>query len=183
LAAGAGHALPELAAGPAGGGAQAGGVRDRGGHAGPGLHLGFRLGSATRMRDVTAAGPAPSRLAYLDGVRGLVIVVMVLNHTARWWMDGHMTWPRYHLIWITLTVAAPTFLFLVGFCLPLSLRGAPESLGALARKFVPRGVRIIVYGLLLNLLVLRDEPILAGGVLQTIGLAIIVMTPALWLLR
>src|SRR5207302_638196 len=72
---------------------------------------------------------------------------------------------------------------LVGFCLPLSLRGAPESLGALARKFVPRGVRIIVYGLLLNLLVLRDEPILAGGVLQTIGLAIIVMTPALWLLR
>jgi len=132
---------------------------------------------------VTPAEPAPSRLAYLDGVRGLAIVVMVLNHTARWWMDGHMTWPRYHLIWITLTVAAPTFLFLVGFCLPLSLRGAPESLGALARKFVPRGVRIIVYGLLLNLLVLRDEPILAGGVLQTIGLAIIVMTPALWLLR
>ena len=132
---------------------------------------------------MTPAEPAPSRLAYLDGVRGLAIVAMVLNHTARWWMDGHMTWPRYRLIWITLTVAAPTFLFLVGFCLPLSLRGAPESLGALARKFVPRGARVIGYGLLLNLLVLRDEPILAGGVLQTIGLAIIVMTPALWLLR
>jgi hypothetical protein len=107
---------------------------------------------------------------------------MVVNHTARWWMDGKMTWPRYHLIWITLTVAAPTFLFLVGFCLPLAVRGG-ESLDALLRKFGPRGVRIIVAGLLLNVVVLRDEPWYAGGVLQTIGLAIIVMAPALWLLR
>jgi uncharacterized membrane protein len=134
---------------------------------------------------MTPAEPAAasSRLAYLDGVRGAALVAMVLNHTARWWMDGHMTWPRYRLIWITLTVAAPTFLFLVGFCLPLSVRAGPETLGALAAKLVPRGVRVIVYGLLLNLLVLRDEPILAGGVLQTIGLAIVAMTPALWLLR
>jgi uncharacterized membrane protein len=123
-----------------------------------------------------------SRLAFLDGLRGLALVFMVVNHTARWWMDGRMTWPRYRIIWITLTVAAPTFLFLVGFCLPLAVRGG-ETLRDLVRKFGPRGARIIACGLLLNLLVLRDEPWYAGGVLQTIGLAIIAMAPALWLLR
>ena len=128
------------------------------------------------------ASPAAGRLAFLDGFRGVALIFMVVNHTARWWMDGKMTWPRYHLIWITLTVAAPTFLFLVGFCLPLAVRGG-ESLGALLRKFGPRGARIIAAGLLLNILVLRDEPWYAGGVLQTIGLAIIVMAPALWALR
>ena len=122
------------------------------------------------------------RLDFLDGFRGVALIFMVVNHTARWWMDGRMTWPRYHLIWITLTVAAPVFLFLVGFCLPLAVRGG-ESLGALLRKFVPRGARIFACGLLLNALILRDEPVVAGGVLQTIGLALIVMAPALWLLR
>ena len=111
---------------------------------------------------------------------------MVLNHTARAWIDGKMTWHRYTLIYVTLTMAAPTYLFLVGFCLPLSLRGGPgehESLGAVARRFVPRGVRIFLAGLLLNVLVFRDQPVLSGGVLQTIGLAIIAMIPAVWLLR
>ena len=125
-----------------------------------------------------------SRLAYLDGLRGAALVLMVVNHTARWWIDTHMTWARYALIYVTLTLAAPTFLFLVGFCLPLSLRpGADMSLGALARRFVPRGMRIILAGFLLNLVVFPDEPVVSGGVLQTIGLAIVAMVPALWLLR
>jgi uncharacterized membrane protein len=135
---------------------------------------------------VRPAEPAPapaSRLAYLDGLRGFALILMVLNHTARAWIDGKMTWHRYTLIYVTLTLAAPTFLFLVGFCLPLSLRHGPgesESLGALVRRFVPRGVRIFAAGLLLNVLVFRDQPILSGGVLQTIGLAIIAMIPAIW---
>jgi len=111
---------------------------------------------------------------------------MVLNHTARAWIDGKMTWHRYTLIYITLTMAAPTFLFLVGFCLPLSLRGGPgehESLSAVARRFVPRGVRIFLAGLLLNVLVFRDQPVLGGSVLQTIGIAILAMIPAIWLVR
>ena len=138
---------------------------------------------------MTTAEPvssAASRFAYLDGLRGAALILMVLNHTAREWMDGPMTWERYGLIYVTLTMAAPTFLFLVGFCLPLALRSAPgatEGLGALARRFVPRGARIVLAGLLLNLVVFPDEPILSGGVLQTIGLAIVAMVPALWLLR
>jgi uncharacterized membrane protein len=127
-----------------------------------------------------------SRLAYLDGLRGAALILMVVNHTARWWIDLHMTRARYALIYITLTLAAPTFLFLVGFCLPLGRSagsGAPESLGALARRLVPRGVRIVLAGFLLNLVVFRHDRILSGGVLQTIGLAIIAMVPAMWLLR
>jgi uncharacterized membrane protein len=136
---------------------------------------------------MTAAEPVPAarvRLSYLDGLRGAALIFMVLNHTARWWMDGRMTWPRYNFIYVTLTLSAPIFLFLVGFCLPLSLRSsaAPESLGAQFRKFVPRGARIIVAGLLLNVLVFPDEPVISGGVLQTIGMAIIAMVPALWAL-
>jgi len=137
---------------------------------------------------MTPAQPLPAarvRLSYLDGLRGAALIFMVLNHTARWWMDGRMTWPRYHFIYVTLTLSAPIFLFLVGFCLPLSLRSsadAPESLGALLRKFVPRGARIILAGLLLNVLVFPDEPVLSGGVLQTIGMAIIATVPAIWAL-
>jgi uncharacterized membrane protein len=130
-----------------------------------------------------ASAPA-SRLAYLDGLRGAALLFMMVNHTARWWIDTPMTRPRYALIYVTLTLAAPTFLFLVGFCLPLALRGLPDAgLPALARRFVPRGARIVLAGLLLNLVVFPHESLWSGGVLQTIGLAIIAMVPALWLLR
>ena len=134
-----------------------------------------------------AAAPASSsasRLAYLDGLRGAALLLMVVNHTARWWIDGPTTWGRYALIYVTLTLAAPTFLFLVGFCLPLALRGLDGAgLAGLARRFVPRGARIVAGGLRLNVIVVRVEPIWAGGVLQTIGLGIIAMVPALWVLR
>jgi uncharacterized membrane protein len=138
------------------------------------------------MPSAPPASVPASRLAYLDGLRGVALVLMVVNHTARWWIEGRMTWARYELIYVTLTLAAPMFLFLVGFCLPLSRRGeagAPESLGAVARRLVPRGARVVLAGWLLNLVVFRDESIFSGGVLQTIGVAIIGMAPAMWLLR
>jgi hypothetical protein len=110
---------------------------------------------------------------------------MVVNHTARWWIDSRMTTSRYALIYVTLTLAAPTFLFLVGFCLPLGRRtgAGVETLGGIAARLVPRGVRIVAAGLLLNAAVFPAEPVLSGGVLQTIGLTLIAMVPALWLLR
>jgi uncharacterized membrane protein len=132
------------------------------------------------------ASSAGSRLPYLDGLRGAALIAMVVNHTTRWWVDVPMTPARYALIYVTVTLAAPIFLFLVGFCMPLTLRASPEggeSLGALARRFVPRGLQIALAGLLLNVVVFPEDPVLAGGVLQTIGLAIIAMVPAVWLLR
>jgi uncharacterized membrane protein len=129
--------------------------------------------------------PPVGRLAFLDGLRGAALIFMAVNHTARWWIDGRMTSARYALIYVTLTLAAPTFLFLVGFCLPLTGGAArtTDSFEALARRLVPRGLGIVGAGYLLNVVVFPGDPLLGSGVLHTIGLAILAMVPALWLLR
>ncbi|MEX2220585.1 MAG: heparan-alpha-glucosaminide N-acetyltransferase domain-containing protein [Candidatus Rokuibacteriota bacterium] len=131
-------------------------------------------------------GPT-ERLRFLDAVRGFALVLMILNHTGRWWQDGAMGWPRYNLIYASMAVGAPLFLFLVGFCLPLSfaprrLAGAPVTWGV-AGKFLQRGAKLILAGWLLNLVVFRDEPFWEGGVLQTIGLGIILALPPMLLLH
>lgn len=117
---------------------------------------------------------AHARLVFLDALRGFALIFMVLNHTGRWWQDGVMGWPRYYTIYVTMAVAAPIFLFLVGFCLPLSgAREEPRPLGMLG-KYALRGGRLIAAGLLLNVLVFPDEPVYSNGVLQTIGVSVIV---------
>jgi uncharacterized membrane protein len=128
-----------------------------------------------------------SRMLFVDALRGVALILMVINHTSRWWMDVSMGWGRYYLVYGSVTLPAAIFLFLVGFCLPISFghltaaeRSAPwPVLG----KYVGRGLVIILNGLLLNLLVFPEDPIWSGGVLQTIGLSIIVLAPALWLGR
>jgi uncharacterized membrane protein len=136
----------------------------------------------------------PARLAFLDVLRGVALLVMVLNHTSRWWIGREMGWWRYWLVYGTVTVAAPIFLFLVGFVLPLSLHRHAGDIVTPSRLWTywRRGATIVGAGLLLNVVVFgsinlrslspEDSP-LAGGVLQTIGLSIIVMTPTAALLR
>lgn len=125
--------------------------------------------------------PAPSRLVFLDALRGFALVLMVLNHTGRWWQDRTMGWPWYYSVYVTMAVAAPSFLFLVGFCLPLSLSklrgGAVQQALPTLAKYAKRGGRVILAGLLLNVLVFRDDPFWTNGVLQTIGVGIIVAAP------
>jgi uncharacterized membrane protein len=139
------------------------------------------------------AGPAviergsAERLRFLDAVRGFALILMILNHTGRWWQDGAMGWPRYNLIYASMAVGAPIFLFLVGFCLPLSFAprrqaGGPVGVG-MAAKFLQRGAKLILAGWALNLLVFRDEPFWEGGVLQTIGLGIILALPPMLVLQ
>jgi uncharacterized membrane protein len=129
------------------------------------------------------ATPASGRQFFLDGFRGLALVFMVLNHTGRWWIERPMGWPRYHLVYLTVTLAAPIFLFLVGFCLPLSYWSSTVARGeryaSVAWKYVRRGARVVLAGWFLTLLVFPDEPLFGGGVLQTIGLSVIALTPLL----
>ena len=135
-----------------------------------------------------APGPRPGRadhvrFVFLDALRGFALVFMVLNHTGRWWQDGIMGWPRYYMIYVTMAVAAPIFLFLVGFCLPLSkAREEPRALPMLW-KYAKRGARLILAGLLLNLLVFPEDPIYSNGVLQTIGVSILAAAAGALLLR
>lgn len=131
----------------------------------------------------TTPRPARDRLRFLDAVRGWALILMVLNHTGRWWQDGSMRWPRYYLIYVTLTLAAPMFLFLVGFCLPLSVSRGGGGGGAALGKWAARGARLILAGLLLNVIVFPEDPIWSNGVLQTIGFSILVAAPAALLLR
>jgi hypothetical protein len=53
-------------------------------------------------------------------MRGIALILMVINHTSRDWMDVGMGWARYHLVYGSLLLPAAMFLFLVGFCLPIS---------------------------------------------------------------
>ncbi len=133
------------------------------------------------------ATPASGRQLFLDGLRGLALIFMVLNHTGRWWIERPMGWPRYHLVYLTVTLAAPIFLFLVGFCLPLSYLTSTVARGeryaSVAWKYIRRGARLVLAGWFLNLLVFPDEPLFGGGVLQTIGLSIIGLTLLLPVLR
>jgi uncharacterized membrane protein len=124
-----------------------------------------------------------SRLAFLDGLRGIALVLMVLNHTSRDWMDGAMGWPRYYLIYGSVLLPAAIFLFLVGFVLPIGYHRAPKPAAATAARFFRRGIGIVAAGYLLNVLVLRHQPVWSGGVLQTIGVAIIALGLILPLMR
>ncbi|HEX9185850.1 MAG TPA: heparan-alpha-glucosaminide N-acetyltransferase domain-containing protein [Vicinamibacteria bacterium] len=124
-------------------------------------------------QDASAPLPAPaSRLDFVDAARGLALVSMVVNHTARNWIEGHMTWPRYHLIYLSLTLAAPMFLFLVGFCLPLAHRRPARGFGRTLR----RGGTLVLGGYALNVLVFPESPAWGGGVLQTIGFCLVLLT-------
>ncbi len=53
-----------------------------------------------------AAG-ASGRVLFLDGLRGVALVFMVVNHTARWWLDLSVGLSRYHLIYLTVPLSAP----------------------------------------------------------------------------
>src|SRR3979409_1271507 len=127
------------------------------------------------------------RLRFLDAVRGFALLLMIANHTGRWWQDGAMGWPRYNMIYATMAVGAPLFLFLVGFCLPLSFAprrqaGAPVSVGV-AAKFLQRGAKLILAGWALNLVVFRDEPLWEGRLRPPAGLGIMLALPPMLLLH
>jgi len=143
------------------------------------------------MADAAPQGaPIAGRLTFLDGLRGVALIFMVVNHTSRDWTAVGMGWSRYHLVYGSLLLPASIFLFLVGFCLPISYHRHRRSQGFVgdARRYVRRGIGIVAAGYLLNVILLLGSPglegsVLHGGVLQTIGLCIMLLGPMLPLLR
>jgi uncharacterized membrane protein len=130
---------------------------------------------------------ASQRIVFLDGLRGVAIIFMIINHTARWWLDLSVGMARYHIIYLTVPLSAPLFLFLVGFCLPLSYLNSTVTHGwsfrQVAWRSVRRGAQLVLAGWLLTLLVFPQEPVFGGEVLQTIGLSLVGLTPILPLLK
>lgn len=139
----------------------------------------------------------PNRLAALDWMRGLVMVLMTLDHASVMFNSGRMAldsaWPvdpftgagwepgsalppsQFFTRWVT-HLCAPTFLFLSGTSLALSLekrRAAAADEWALDRHLFIRGAVILGCEAFLSLL--------AGGVilqvLYAIGLSLWLMIP------
>ena len=108
------------------------------------------------------------RLAYLDAARGVALVLMVVNHTARYWIGDDLA--RWPLIYVTTSGAGPAFLFLVGFVLPLSYRASPNPM----RRAVERAAVLFAAGYVVNAVLWPQQPLLGSNVLHTIGVAILV---------
>ncbi|MGH7277334.1 MAG: heparan-alpha-glucosaminide N-acetyltransferase domain-containing protein [Candidatus Rokuibacteriota bacterium] len=134
---------------------------------------------------VTAAGTRTPRRVFVDALRGLAVALMVLNHTARWWTAEGAGPGREALIYATMVLAGPTFLFLVGFALALARFDAMRR-GAAAGEAVARNVArvavILAAALFLNATAFPGEPVLTGRVLVSIAFAIVLALPALALL-
>jgi uncharacterized membrane protein len=108
------------------------------------------------------------RLAYLDAARGVALVLMVVNHTARYWATDDLA--RWPLVYLTTSAAGPAFLFLVGFVLPLSYRASAHPM----RRAIERAAVLFAAGYVVNIILWPQQPLLGSNVLHTIGVAVLV---------
>jgi uncharacterized membrane protein len=135
---------------------------------------------------------APSRLAYIDWMRGLACVLMFQTHCYDAWLGGDARKSTFFM-WSQLggTLPAPLFLFLAGISFALVTdklrqKGTPAS--QIARTTIRRGAEIFGLGLLFRV----QEFLIAWGwspwsdllrvdILNTIGLSMILMGVVCWI--
>ena len=108
------------------------------------------------------------RYPYLDAARGVALVLMVVNHTARYWTSDDLD--ASSLIYVTTSGAGPLFLFLVGFVLPMSYRASAHPV----RRAVQRAAVLFAAGYVVNIVLAPQQPFLGSNVLHTIGAALLV---------
>ncbi|HEU4734716.1 MAG TPA: heparan-alpha-glucosaminide N-acetyltransferase domain-containing protein [Kofleriaceae bacterium] len=95
--------------------------------------------------------PAPLRLRAVDALRGLVMMVMALDHLRDFLGNAHFdatdlektTAPLFLSRWIT-HFCAPTFFLLAGASALLSIRSGRRTVGGAARFLVVRGLALVV---------------------------------------
>jgi len=131
------------------------------------------------------SSPASERLDWIDLLRGVGLVFMVVDHAYDWWLvqaDNLGAWGR--TAEFIGTLAAPIFLLLVGVSMALATdvrraRGAPAR--QLVRQFVRRGLIIALWGYAVNLLVFFNgdnwRDVFAFDVLQCIGIGMVLLAP------
>jgi len=134
---------------------------------------------------------SPSRLGYIDWMRGLACVVMFQTHCYDSWLGGPARKSTFFM-WSQLggTLPAPLFLFLAGISFALVTdkmlqKGVPA--GDIARTTIRRGAEIFGLGFLFRL----QEYVIAWGwapwsdllrvdILNTIGLSMMLMGGLCW---
>jgi uncharacterized membrane protein len=139
---------------------------------------------------LTAA--APSRLAYIDWMRGLACVLMFQTHCYDSWLSPSARQSKFFMYsQLGGTFPAPLFLFLAGISFALvteKLRTKNLPSAQIARTTIRRGAEIFAFGLLFRL----QEYAIAWGwaplsdllrvdILNTIGLSMMLMGVLCWI--
>ena len=135
---------------------------------------------------------SPSRLAYIDWMRGLACVLMFQTHCYDAWLNPESRKTTFFM-WSQLggTLPAPLFLFLAGISFALvtnklKQKGWPPN--QIARTTIRRGAEVLGLGLLFRL----QEYVIAWGwspwsdllrvdILNTIGLSMMLMGVMCWI--
>lgn len=101
------------------------------------------------------------RFKVLDSLRGLAIIAMIANHAGHYLTARPVSAGTYLMIYISVTLAAPVFLFVAGFSQQLSGRDF-LSRGAgfidYAKKCLWRGFVLLLSGFLINILFYPLDP-------------------------
>ena len=139
------------------------------------------------------AGGPPTRLAYIDWLRGLACLVMFQTHCYDAWLSPSARKTDFFMYsQLGGTLPAPLFLFLAGISFALvtdRLRQKGMQPSKIARTTILRGAEILGMGLLFRL----QEYVIAWGwapwsdllrvdVLNTIGLSMMLMGILCWLI-
>jgi uncharacterized membrane protein len=141
---------------------------------------------------VPLTSAAPSRLAYIDWMRGLACVLMFQTHCYDSWLSPTARQSKFFMYsQLGGTFPAPLFLFLAGVSFALvtdRLRKKNRTPNEIARTTIWRGAEIFGFGLLFRL----QEYLIAWGwaplsdllrvdVLNTIGVSMMLMGLLCWL--
>ncbi|EDS25684.1 conserved hypothetical protein [Culex quinquefasciatus] len=128
---------------------------------------------------VQATGvPQKTRLRSLDTFRGIAIMLMIFVNSGGgdyWWIE-HATWNGLHVA----DLVFPWFLFIMGVCIPISLRsqlGRNVPRYEILKNVAVRSLKLFLIGLCLNSI---NGPTVADlrlfGVLQRFGVAYFVVS-------
>jgi uncharacterized protein len=122
-----------------------------------------------------------ARVASLDALRGLAVLFMLEVHLGFWWARGL---PEDNALVVAGTalggMAAPVFLVLAGAGLSLSRKREPEHF---VRRSELRGAALLLAGIVFTFVEQAVYGPLGWGVLQCIGLSIILCAPLMRLSR
>ena len=144
---------------------------------------------SVRQSNVTLDRGERARIASVDTLRGLVMVIMALDHTRDFFSSTgfsprEVTDPLLFLTrWVT-HFCAPTFILLAG--LSAFLYGRGKSLGELSRFLLVRGLWLILIDLTLIKFGWRfelDIYRLSAGVIFVIGASMVALSALIWLPR
>jgi uncharacterized membrane protein len=137
-------------------------------------------------------GATPSRIAFLDWLRGLACILMFQTHGYDSWLsESARHTPLFGLSQLGGTLPAPLFLFAAGISLALVTARALQrgiTPGQAARSTILRGAEIWGFGMLFRVQeFLLGRPyapwtdLLRVDILNIIGIAIILMGAVCWL--